>query len=127
MVAFNFSVFLDKVENRTKRRTIRKTRRCKVGDKIQLYTGMRTRKCRKLVEDDPTCTLTIAISIYDENNLHCEGHRQSDETREGFAKADGFNSFAEMAAWFDNKYGLPFNGYVHQWDWATDKAIEAAE
>lgn len=117
MVAFNFSVFVDKVENRTKRRTIRKTQRAKPGDKIQLYTGMRTKACRKLVEPDPTCTLVLRVDIIDEHNLYCEGHRQSDDILQSFAELDGFKSYPEMVSWFKDKYGLPCSGWLHQWDW----------
>lgn len=42
MVAFSFSEqFAGPVSRREKLQTIRQTRRAKIGDKIQLYTGMR--------------------------------------------------------------------------------------
>ena len=51
MVAFNFSPEMAPlVLERTKRQAIRATRRARVGQKIQLYTGHRTKDCRKLCQ-----------------------------------------------------------------------------
>ena len=54
MVAYNFQKqFADAVERGEKRQTIRAPRRdgrhAKVGDKLQLYTGMRTKQCGMIV------------------------------------------------------------------------------
>lgn len=50
----NFSVFIDKILAGEKRQTIRraspKWQNVKVGDKLTLYTGLRTKQCRKLGE-----------------------------------------------------------------------------
>lgn len=50
----NFSVFIDKILSGEKRQTIRraspKWKNAKAGDKLTLYTGLRTKKCRKLGE-----------------------------------------------------------------------------
>ena len=50
----NFSVFIDKVLSGEKRQTIRraspKWENVKVGDKLTLYTGLRTKQCRNLGE-----------------------------------------------------------------------------
>lgn len=50
----NFSVFIDKILSGEKRQTIRraspKWENVKVGDKLTLYTGLRTKQCRKLGE-----------------------------------------------------------------------------
>lgn len=50
----NFSVFIDKVLSGEKRQTIRcnsqKWKNVKAGDKLTLYTGLRTKQCRKLGE-----------------------------------------------------------------------------
>lgn len=37
------------------------------------------------------------------------------EPCESFAKADGFESFAEMVEWFRDTHGLPFYGIVIYW------------
>lgn len=50
----NFTVFIDKILSGEKRQTIRKDgkkwKNVKVGDKLTLYTGLRTKDCRKLGE-----------------------------------------------------------------------------
>lgn len=68
MVAYNFAAqFAEAVETRKKRQTIRAPRKdnrhAKVGDKLQLYTGMRTTNCRKLVNPDPRCTASHKIAL----------------------------------------------------------------
>jgi hypothetical protein len=67
MVAYSFApVFASQVEELTKRQTVRGERRrhARVGESVQLYTGMRTRSCRKLVAADPICTAVQPIRIY---------------------------------------------------------------
>ena len=64
MVAFSFKAqFADLVASGKKTQTIRQTARAKPGDRLQLYTGMRTKKCRKLVDPDPVCTLVDYVGI----------------------------------------------------------------
>ena len=50
----NFTVFIDKILSGEKRQTIRraspKWKNVKAGDKLTLYTGLRTKQCRKLGE-----------------------------------------------------------------------------
>ena len=50
----NFSVFIDKILSGEKRQTIRragpKWAKVEAGDKLTLYTGLRTKACRKLGE-----------------------------------------------------------------------------
>lgn len=50
MPAISFIVFEDKILNGTKRMTIRRLwkRSPKIGDKLYLYSHMRTKKCRFL-------------------------------------------------------------------------------
>lgn len=50
----NFTVFIDKILSGEKRQTIRRASQkwanVKAGDKLTLYTGLRTKECRKLGE-----------------------------------------------------------------------------
>jgi hypothetical protein len=39
-----------------------------------------------------------------------------DDAREMIAKRDGFDSFADMADWFEKNHGLPFEGYIIRWE-----------
>lgn len=120
MVAFNFaSEFSGPVERRVKRQTIRQTRRANVGDRIQLYTGQRTAECRKLSADDPVCTLVTYVAIRSAGITlgNVEGLPRD---RDEFASLDGFEDYAVMLAWFQQRYGPgEFVGYLHQWEWNT--------
>ena len=109
MVAFNFKPeFTDKILSGVKRSTIRTTKRCKVGDIMQLYTGQRTKKCRKL--KDAICTGVHPVTIDEHQRLHVDiedaGYLWQ---REGFDSPDDFIDF------FEDHYGLPFTGYLHKW------------
>lgn len=117
MVALNFKAqFAPLIRERIKRQTIRQTRRCKVGDRIQLYTGMRTRSCEKLVADDPVCTLVDYCALRPEYITF--GNADLHPGADAFARADGFADYAAMLAWFTETYGSPyFIGYVHLWGW----------
>lgn len=67
MPALNFEAqFADAVESGEKRQTVRTARKdgrphAKVGDKIRLYTGLGTPRCRLLAE--ATVTRTTAVRI----------------------------------------------------------------
>lgn len=116
MVAYNFQArFADAVENGLKRQTIRargKRRHAKPGDAIQLYTGMRTKSCRKL--GDATCLASVAIVI-DRNALIIAGTSVYGWHRTCRARDDGFDSFDSMVDWFEQTHGLPFRGELIKW------------
>jgi len=66
MVAYSFApVFAPQVAALTKRQTVRadRKRHARPGEHVQLYAGMRTIYCRKLVPIDPTCSLVTPIVI----------------------------------------------------------------
>jgi hypothetical protein len=126
MPALNFmKQFANDVELGVKRQSIRPYRKdgrphCKAGARLKLYTGQRTKSCRLLgvatvlsVRDVEIHSTEMFINgtrlfqtIYD---------RDAPQTDNEFAEADGFESFTEMANWFDEKYGLPFKGVVIEW------------
>lgn len=103
---------MDPVEIMTQAMAIGKRRHARPGDALQLYTGMRTKACRKL--RDAKCTLAIAITISSDGVKI--GSRNSPLLSKSIAKKDGFKDFAEMAAWFDKTHGLPFSGVLISWD-----------
>lgn len=116
MVAFSFKEqFAEAVASGAKTQTIRQTARAKPGDRLQLYTGMRTKKCRKLVDPDPVCTLVDYVGIRpDYLTLGNKAKHAGDA--DDFARRDGFRDYADMVAWFQKEYGSPyFQGYVHAW------------
>ena len=94
------------VECDWKRQTIRRTRHdIYPGKRLQLYAGLRTRDCRKLM--DPTCKGKRQIVI-DEDEIILHGSILSKESMLDFVHADGFVTIDEFTRFFRDKYGLPF-------------------
>ncbi|RVG72467.1 hypothetical protein CN223_27900 [Sinorhizobium meliloti] len=118
MVALNFSpIFAGPVERREKKQTIRQTRRAKVGDRIQLYIGQRTKTCRKLSEVDPVCICVDYVAIRP-NSLTVGDVTKHPRDMDEFARLDGFADYAAMHKWFSDRYGTEhFVGYLHRWEW----------
>ncbi|KQZ87276.1 hypothetical protein ASD64_07200 [Mesorhizobium sp. Root157] len=66
MVAYSFkAMFSPQIIAGSKLQTVRadRKRHARPGEPVQLYQGMRTRHCRKLVDPDPICTATRRIEI----------------------------------------------------------------
>lgn len=116
MVAFNFqSQFVPLIVSGIKRQTIRQEARAKPGDLFQLYTGQRTKACRKLIEPDPICTLVDYVVIRPEY-LTLGNTKKHAGDADAFAVRDGFEGYDDMVMWFADTYGSPyFQGYVHVW------------
>ncbi len=116
MPALNFQGrFAPLVESGEKTQTIRPPRKRPIcaGDTLHLYTGMRTRACRKLGE--AFCYLVSPI-IVNEECCYLDGLPLNDVQAERIAQRDGFTSWRELAAWFKAQYGLPFNGVLIRWE-----------
>jgi len=117
MPLFNFQKqFAADVESGRKRQTIRARRKIRpqVGQTAFLYTGTRTKACRKLGE--------AKIRVVADVMIFAQGVvigttitivRQADQDQ--FARADGFKDWAEMRDWFANTHGLPFKGDLIKW------------
>jgi hypothetical protein len=116
MVAINFSAdHAPKVESGEKNQTIRQTRRGKVGDRCQLYTGQRTKECRKLRSDDPPLLHVTPCHIRPEGFV-VGNTKGVPKGRDAFARADGFKDYKTMVAWFKARYGSEtFVGFLHVW------------
>lgn len=116
MVAYNFQKrFAPAVASGEKRQTIRarrSTRHARAGEPIQLYTGMRTKDCRKLIDPDPICELSTYCAIREEG-ITLGNHPRMD--MDEFAQWDGFKDFGDMKAWFRETHGLPFIGQLIRW------------
>ena len=114
MVAYSFQGrFADAVASGAKRQTIRaarKRRHARAGEMLQLYTGMRTKACRKL--RDAVCVKSTYCAIYDES-ITTGDHPPAD--LDEFAQRDGFADFADMTDWFREMHGLPFIGQLIVW------------
>ena len=115
MPALNFQKrFAAAVEVGDKTQTIRAYRKrpIEVGDKLYLYTGMRTKLCRKLL--DAVCESVSHIEI-DWVNAGLDGLGLTDEECDKLAIDDGFDSYQQMVEWFDKTHGTPFRGVLIQW------------
>ena len=109
MVAYNFQArFAPDVAAGRKLQTIRAEGRrahAKAGDRVQLYTGMRTKACRKLAEG--ICEVSTYCQISEQGVTN---GNYPPTALEEFARADGFDSWADMLGWFEKTHGLPFIG-----------------
>jgi hypothetical protein len=129
MAAYNFQLrFVERILNGTKRHTIRATRkrRTKVGETLYLFTGMRTKKCKRLLE--VVCTKVGDIDIFlcplvfggYGAGVVIDGEALDESERERLAWADGFASFKAMLDFWEGK--LPFHGEIIHWN--TREALE---
>lgn len=116
MPAINFqSRFASDVKSGKKRQTIRKLRRSgnvKAGDTLYLYTGMRTRGCQWLRTEK--CASVQPISI-DDRMVLLDGKPMDWADVRELALADGFPGLREFLNFFDETYGMPFDGVLIKW------------
>jgi hypothetical protein len=108
MVAYSFAPqFIEPIVSRQKLQTVRAQRRrhARVGEAIQLYTAMRTKQCRKLIEVDPVCIrawdIRIAVDASERRVIGAitlEGALLTQPEMEAFAQADGFTADADASA-----------------------------
>lgn len=115
MVAFNFQrQFVPAIQSGEKTQTIRRSARAKVGDRLQLYTGMRTKACRKIVEPDPICTMCHYIALRPDAITF--GDASLFPSADEFARMDGFADYADMHLWFTERYDdAYFVGRLIRW------------
>ena len=116
MASLNFSPqFAPLVERREKTQTIRRGDRIRPGQRLQLYRGMRTKACRKIVTPDPVCIDATYVE------LTARGVTLGDKSLfprdiDEFARLDGFDDYAAMWAWFSERYKTTsFTGQVVRW------------
>ena len=99
MVAYGFKKFFaPQIEDGTKTHTIRGHRRrhAHPGEQLQLFTGMRTIHCRKII-DDPICRQVLPIVIMSTDlidagiaYIEINGMPLRRDEIEAFAISDGF-------------------------------------
>lgn len=121
MPALNFLAQLAPlVESGEKRHTVRREakRPIQVGDRLQLFTGMRTKQCRRLL--DTECTRIQTITIAKNSTMTLDGWPTFGcAEADRFAQADGLRDFDELRDWIEQNYGLPFRGVVIHWAYNT--------
>lgn len=100
MVAYGFKkYFAPQIEDGSKGHTIRGHRRrhAHVGEPVQLFTGLRTRHCRKIIPD-PVCIAVLPIVIMSSDLIEAgiayievDGTPLHRDEIEAFAVSDGFD------------------------------------
>ena len=116
MPSLNFKPqFADMVASGQKTQSIRKLGGIpwKVGDKAHLFTGLRTKGCRKLGVG--LVTSVTQININRDEIVVWDMDLPIPETRDKFAELDGFRCWSEMRDFFEKTHGLPFTGILIKW------------
>lgn len=112
--------FAGAVESGAKRQTIRLKRRDgrnpHPGDTLYLYTGLRTKGCRKL--GTAICTDVQEIAITGVCPILAGRHLGTGEAND-LAIKDGFSGYKEMELFFDKEHCLPFWGLLIEWEKIT--------
>jgi len=117
MPSLNFlNKFALDVELENKKQTIRKMRKkpFKLKDHLYLYTGMRTKGCRKLGEAIASEVSEITICPH---RILVDGKELGKEEKEHLAYCDGFDSIHHFNYFFLHDYpGGEFKGQIIKWD-----------
>ena len=123
MALLNFKKrFVEPIRQGTKAHTIRADRKDgqvpESGEKLYLYCGARTKNCFKILAEPPACTNVQRILIERLANgdfsLFVDHSLLQPDECERLARADGFESFAEMKEfWKDRPF--PFYGHIIHW------------
>lgn len=109
MVAFNFQErFVPLIESGKKISTVRSSQRCCPGHTMHLYAGLRTKKCRQIKK--VVCAAVYEFSIDEYRRVLCK-HPDA-----GYLyRQEGFDTPDDMIDFFEEHYGLPFYGFLHEW------------
>lgn len=128
MVAYSFKKqFADKIRSGEKRHTIRRNgrrRHARPGEMLQLYTGMRTKQCKKIMADQQ-CELVVPVAIQVAasgiESIKLGGEPVDD--MEEFAKSDGFEDLESMSAfWLEfHGVGLFDNASMVGWKYSPEE------
>jgi hypothetical protein len=126
MTAYSFKArFVPLLEEGRKTQTVRGGRRhhARPGSVIQLYTGMRTKRCRKIAPD-AVCTSALPVSlIFGEDPVLCVRVAGAEVDARYFAQADGFADEHDLVAFWVAEHavrpGDSFHGTLIEWEWPS--------
>ncbi len=125
MPAFGFKSRLARlVEAGTKRQTIRAERvdcapPCRFGQWVTCWEDLRTRECRKINAGPCTAARRIEIGKAPLAQIRIDDRPLNDAEAEALARADGFTGLETgfgLLAFFDVEHGLPFQGWIVEWE-----------
>lgn len=133
MVAYSFQKrFITPIRAGTKSQTIRaigKRRHVRPGEALQIYYGMRTKHCEKIIEDQVCCHV-MPIKIYNGpryiNQIFVLGLPMPTDLFDGFAVKDGFENAEDMHDFWMRSHGEGmFHGLLIGWNDGTPEALAA--
>lgn len=131
MVAYSFKPqFREPILAGTKRQTIRSDRKrhARVGEQLQLYTGMRTRQCRLIGR--AVCVDVLPVTLFFANPADpedsdavevCGGQTDDSGDLARFAVADGFPDWPALRRFWSATHGpgTCFAGVMIRWEALT--------
>lgn len=112
MPAYNFKKeFAAKVLDGSKPFTIRAPRKRKTvkGDRLFLFTGMRTRNCVKLLD---TIAADVFVIVITSDAVYINDVCLMESMKEGFARLDGFNSYTDFLKFHEPNFNKPIDMIV---------------
>jgi hypothetical protein len=117
-MTFNFQArFVPLIESGQKGSTIRAYRSdgkvCRPGEVMHLFTGMRTKQCRKI--GDRVCLNARPIVIHADGTVWVDVLFLTRRLLNKVAITDGFANADDMLAWFRQNHKLPFMGHLYTW------------
>jgi hypothetical protein len=121
MAAYNFKKqFAPDVKSGKKLCTMRQRRKNGYlpapGEKIKLYTGMRSTGCQLLRQVTVHHVRPVTIELEDEiTKVTLDGTPLGWEEIVALAKRDGFSSVAEFRGFFRSQYGTQAHLYLIEW------------
>lgn len=120
MVAYSFKKqFGPPILAGTKAQTIRadRKRHARPGELVQLFTGMRTRQCRRLGEARCLSVWPIRMALRDDIVFANDGWIRTADDLDVFARQDGFQDWGALVAfWADEHPGVDvFEGFLIRW------------
>jgi hypothetical protein len=115
-------IFAEPVQAGTKRQTIRGHRKYPIvpGERLYLYTALRTKFSQKLAEGECTANHEITLNhfaVIIKKNGRAILTEDADKLN-AFAKADGFESWYQLTKFWLQEHGsdcFPFHGTITYW------------
>ena len=117
--------FAPLVTSGQKRQTIRKPKSppIKAGDTLDLCNSY-NKKADKEILLQVICKSVVPITIENQHTINLNGFRMRTSRYgsqfEDLAKDDGFENWAEMFRWFNDRYKLPMKFDLIKWDYVSE-------
>lgn len=108
--------FVPAILNGSKTQTIRRFRKrpIKIGERLYLFTGMRTKQCERIGQ--AICTHRYVVKINRKGIDYGSNVVRDPAILDALAKMDGFNNWDDMRRWWILNNDLPFKGHLYMWD-----------